>query len=200
MRDPTTAFLTVPKVQNNLFLCMISLFWKPPCSLPVSASYAVRKAILRIVDTIVPRHSRKTHVLFVCYFQFPYYLQFWCLSVLLKILMMKFLGTRANQKEREQSCHNAMLHGKFSYHLVKTECKFTWYWNILNWVIIMCKKNPNNWFPGCPPKVEFLTECILMYAWAPSFQCFKTCVSHLSWLLSCRLMFLHTRESGKFYS
>lgn len=32
-----------------------------------------------------------------------------------------------------------------------------------------------HWFSGCSPKIEFLTDCILLYAWAPYFQCFKMC-------------------------
>lgn len=67
--------------------------------------------------------------------------------------------------------------------------------NTLNWVRVTCQKN--SLIPWMPTKTEFLTEFILMCAWAPSFQCFKaTLLCNLSWFSSCRLILSHTTKSS----
>lgn len=140
-----------------------------------------------------------SHSIICCYFQFAYYLQFWCLSVLLKIMMMKFFRTQYKLERKRvamSQCYVTWEVISFGQNWMQAYLILKYFELSLNDV---SKKKKNHWFSGCPPKAEFLTEFIFIYIWAPAFQCFRTCV-HLSWLLSCRLIFLHRSESGKFNS
>lgn len=127
------------KHKATFFWVWFHPFWKSPCTLPVLESCIVRKVILRIVDTILPRQkdTYMSHSIICLLFNLLLIFNFDA-----HMFVQNLDDVFRNQCKLEgkwavlSPCHS-MLHGELQ-HLAKTQYLIL---NILNWVWVTCQKN-----------------------------------------------------------
>lgn len=99
----------------SLWVFSLSPFWYSlPSHMGKVSGFVVLSCLVELnhSTTVAPGHNFLFILLFVHYFKCTYYLQHWCLPVLLRMIT-KLSGTSRNQRE---SSHTAMLSCMVIYH------------------------------------------------------------------------------------